>query len=203
MNLVRKLVYVTLVMPFVYCSTPQRDTASAVIPNDLNTLAKPTQQQQLNKAGSRRQRENDDDIEAKKMTFIEARQKPLKAMLSQQLEALDIIKKHYMDGVFKAGTDVEKLRIAASAANVESLIGSTQDVIKCLNNANCNTIVIGIGATPALKEQLDSFIKFYKAEVACDALIDLSKKIQVLVADIYNPDLTSYFNDEDLDQDDY
>lgn len=112
-------------------------------------------------------------------------------MLGQQLEALDIIKKHYMDGVFKAGTDVEKLRIAASAANVESLIGSTQDVIKCLNNANCNTIVIGIGATPALKEQLDRFIKFYKAEVACDALIDLSKKIQVLVADIYNPDLTS------------
>lgn len=123
-------------------------------------------------------------------------------MLGKQLKALDIIQKHYRDRVAKAETDIAKLTIAASAANVESLIGSTQDVIKCLNNANCNTITIGIAATPALKEQLDSFIKFYKAEVACDALIDLSKKIQVLVADIYNPDLTPYFNNEDLDQDD-
>jgi len=102
-----------------------------------------------------------------------------------------------LQGTFQSTIDdqkernpLEAFKAACSLANIQTLIASTGDVLKCLQAGDQSNVMIGIGAAPAVKQEIDQLIVYLDAAgVACDSLKKLARPFQEITSDIYNPDL--------------
>lgn len=88
---------------------------------------------------------------------------------------------------------LEALKAAATAAEIQWIIGQITDVLKCLNSPDSAVISIGVGASPALKQNTDLYIGYLDAaKTDCAKLKALAPAFQEITWDTPNPELPTY-----------
>ncbi len=77
---------------------------------------------------------------------------------------------------------------ACSLTNIQTIISSAEDVLKCLKAADASVVSIGVGASPAIKQNIDQYIGYLdEASVDCTQLKALAPEFQEITGDIPNP----------------
>lgn len=120
---------------------------------------------------------------------IQAKSAHLKVLLPQEIEALETVKTTVRNMVdFQRTQDpIAAFKLASFFSNIQLLISSTEDVLQCLNSTDNSIESIGVGASPAIKQQLDQLITYLDAaHVNCNSLKLLVPRFQEIVADIRN-----------------
>lgn len=219
MNLVRKLAYVALMMPVVYCSAVAVDYAQPHHPAVRRERAEGTPTSASEKSDGELSEDSQittnafqmsaAQIAERKQDLINAKQEPLKAVLSQQLEALQAVNQSFA-GIIerqKNINEVEAFKTACFASNVDVLLVDTQCTVKNLQSNDDNTVLIAICAVPAILQAVDQFTGYMDqikgseelsrnnkelSNVSVERLQEISKSIHGITDSIPDIDLTHY-----------
>lgn len=116
----------------------------------------------------------------------------LKEHLPLQVKALEALQRTFQTTIDakKEQSPLEAFKAACSLANVQTIIGSTQDILSCIQSEDSTIVSIGIGAAPAVKQDIDQLIMYLNDTVDCSDLKKLSKVFQEITRNIYNPELS-------------
>jgi hypothetical protein len=116
----------------------------------------------------------------------------LKKHLPLQVKALETLQKTFQTTIDaqKEQNPLEAFKAACSLANLQTLIGSTQDILSCIQAEDSTMVSIGIGAAPAVKQGIDQLIMYLNDAVDCSHLKELSKVFQEITRDICNPEIS-------------
>lgn len=116
----------------------------------------------------------------------------LKEHLPLQVKALETLQRTFQITIDakKEQNPLEAFKVACSLANLQTLVSSTQDILNCIQAEDSAMVSIGIGAAPAVKQNIDQLIMYLNDTVDCSDLKELSKIFQKITRDIYNPELS-------------
>ena len=111
--------------------------------------------------------------------------------MSQEIEALETVKTtlRYIVDERRTQDPLGAFKLACFLSNIQFLISSAEDVLKCLNSTDNRIESIGVGALPALNQQLDQLIpSLDEAGIDCVWLKSIVPHFQAIVTDLPNYD---------------
>lgn len=122
---------------------------------------------------------------------VQIKQELLLEHLPRQIEFLKTLQEKFkvtMDSQREVN-QLAAFKAACSIANLQSFSASIQDVITCLRDENPDFVSIGVGASPALKQDIDQFISdLDEAGMPSDSFKSLAEEFQKIIGDIPNPE---------------